>query len=213
MSDDDRYEDQEEETTLEDAGVGVSNLDGVLSLIPLQDAPRTAKNPLKVARGPGRPRKVERAPQVSDLEYHRKMIEEKARFVEADELVTAIKGRADAIKVLQVVKENIAREAACLKFQQIENEKRGKDTAQISSRRIEAMQKLANLEFEVRKLGTDMLDLKSEKMQKVFSVWVETLQEIAGQVLPPESVDLLFNRLSTALQGWEDKASEAVKGA
>lgn len=194
------------------ADIAVQNLDGVLSILPLQDAPRTAKNALKVARGPGRPRKVERAPQVSDLEYHARIIEEKARFVEGDELVHAIKTKSDALRVFQVIKENMARETACLKFSQIENEKRGKDTAQISSRRIDALQKLANLEFEVRKLGADMIDLKSERMQKVFAVWVETLQEIAAQVLPPESADLLFNRLSTAMQGWEEKAAEAVKG-
>jgi len=44
--------------------------EGTMSILPVHTAPNTGKNSLVVKRGPGRPRKVERMPTTSDLEYH-----------------------------------------------------------------------------------------------------------------------------------------------
>jgi hypothetical protein len=183
----------------------------VLSILPVHAAPNTGKNPLKVQRQRGRPRKVERMPTTSDLQYHAEMTAAKQEFVENDPVVKQTLRRGDPVSMLHTLKTEVAREAAALSFQRIENEKHGKDTAQISSRRIEALSKIAAIELEIKKQGGDVLDLRSEKFQRIFKFWIQTLQEVAAETLSPEMIDLLFNRLGTRLENWEEQAGEIAK--
>ena len=188
----------------------------VLQLLPVHAAPTLggkgkSGNALKVARGPGRPRKVERMPTTSDLQYHALISEEKAKFIDSDAVVQATKGSADAAVVLKLIRAEVAKEAAALHFQRIENEKYGKDTAQTSTRRIDALTKIANIELEIKKLGSDAIDLRGEKFQKVFALWIEMMREVASDTLTPEQIDLFFNRFSTKIEGWEDRAADAVR--
>lgn len=206
----DDLEDSEENEDM-DAAEKDDRLEGVIRLLPVQDAPRTGKNDLTVKRGRGRPRKVERMPTTTDLEYHAEMLVEKDKFIKEDPLVSAVAGRAEPIDVLRLVKAQIAEECAALHFQRLENEKRGRDTAQVSTRRIESLKKIADIEFEMRKLGADSIDLKSERFQRVFVFLIQILRETAEQTLPPEQIEVFFNRLESALHGWEEKAAEVAK--
>ena len=188
----------------------------VLQLLPVHAAPTLGGkgkqgNALKVQRGPGRPRKVERMPTTSDLQYHALISEEKAKFIDSDAVVQATRGAADAGQVLKLIRAEVAKEAAALHFQRIENEKYGKDTAQTSTRRIDALTKIANIELEIKKLGSDAIDLRAEKFQKVFALWIEMMREVAADTLTPEQIDLFFNRFSTKIEGWEDRAADAVR--
>jgi len=188
----------------------------VLQLLPVHAAPTLGGkgkqgNALKVQRGPGRPRKVERMPTTSDLQYHALISEEKAKFIDSDAVVQATRGAADAAQVLKLIRAEVAKEAAALHFQRIENEKYGKDTAQTSTRRIDALTKIANIELEIKKLGSDAIDLRAEKFQKVFALWIEMMREVAADTLTPEQIDLFFNRFSTKIEGWEDRAADAVR--
>ncbi len=184
----------------------------VRRLLPVHAAPNTGKNALKVSRQRGRPRKVERMPTTSDLEYNEAMSLAKEPFIENDPVYKAAINNSDSTAILHIIKAQVAREAAALEFQRIENEKFGKDTAQISTRRIDALMKFVNIELENKKLGGDLLDLRGEKFQAVFAFFIETIQTVAADVLSPEQVDLLFNRLGTALEGWEERAAYAVLG-
>ncbi len=159
-----------------------------------------------IKRGPGRPKKIRTEPTRDDLIYHAEMIRQKTAFINADPLVRSTGERQESIETLQRVKEEIARESAALHFQRIEEEKYGKDTSQMSSRRIAALREVAHLELEIRRLGATMIDLKGEKFQKIFAFFLETVRAAAGDVLSPEMIDLLFNRLETKLEGWEEKA-------
>lgn len=190
-----------------------SRVAGSLKMLPLQDAPRTGKNELTVKRSnPGRPRKVERMPQTSDLEYHAEMMIQKERHIQNDRVFQALGRRAESVEVIRITKEEIAREAAAIEFTRLEAEKRGKDVSQTHTRRIDALMKVASMELEAMKLGANVLDLRGEKMQRVFAYFVQTIRDVAAETLTPEAIDLFFNRLETALQGWEDKAAEeAVK--
>lgn len=182
-----------------------------LTLLPVHAAPNTVSGrAIATPRKPGRPRKVERRPDVGDLEYHAQLAEEREAFIESDPLVKATESRADTTEMLHTVKLEVAKEAAALHFQRIENEKYGRDCAQVSSRRIEALKKIADIELDVRKLGAEKIDLKSEKMQRVFSYFIQQIKEVAADSLEPEEVDLLFNRLGTALDGWEEKCEDLV---
>lgn len=163
-----------------------------------------ATGPIK--RGPGRPKKIRTEPTRDDLIYHAEMIRQKTAFINADPLVRSAGERQESIEVLQRVKEEIARESAALHFQRLEEEKYGKDTSQMSSRRISALRELVNLELEIRRLGATMIDLKSERFQKIFAFFLDTVKSSASEVFSPEMTDLLFNRLETKLEGWEEQA-------
>lgn len=188
-----------------------SRTKGLLSVLPVHDAPYTGKNALKVKRGRGRPRKVERMPTTSDLEYHALIMVEKQGFIASDSLVKAVERKAPPEENLQRIKLEIARESAAMHFQRIELEKYGKDTSAISSRRIDALERIAKLELKIKEADKDSLSLGSEKMQKIFMLWVETMREIAEQILPPETMDLFFNRFATAMEGWEEKAQNVLR--
>lgn len=159
----------------------------------------------------GRPRRVENVPSPNDLTYHAQISEAKSRFVDEDRVVAAARNRSEAAHMLHLIKEQIACEAAAIHFQRMENEKLGKDTAQTSTRRIDALTKIAGIELEIKKLGADLIDLRGERFQRVFKLWIETIRQVAAETLPPELIDLFFNRLSTEMDGWEDKAMDNVR--
>jgi hypothetical protein len=183
----------------------------VLQLVPAHDAPRTEKNELKIKRGPGRPRKVERAPTTSDLEYNALMAEQRQSFIASDPLVRTIDGKGDSLEILYHIKREVAREAASLHFERIETEKRGRDTGQVSSRRIEALKKIADIELKIKEIDSESINMSSERMQKVFALWVETMREIAQETLPQEVLDLFFNRFASAMEGWEERAASNLR--
>lgn len=193
----------------------------VRKLLPVHAAPYSANpgglkagggKPLKMTRQRGRPRKVELIPTTSDLEYHAEMSSAKESFVQQDPLVRYAEN-GDSPKLLRLCRQEIAKEASALHFQRIENEKFGRDTATVSSRRIDALTKIAHIELEIRKLseGSDVIDFKGEKFQKVFKTWIELIKEVALETLAPEMIDLFFNRLATKMEGWEDRASDLTR--
>ena len=170
-----------------------------------------APTPLAVPRGAGRPKKKDASEEEDPSTYYAAMSQAKASFVDADGLVSASTVRTDSVEMLRMVKSEIAREAAALHFQRLEAEKAGKDTSQLSVRRIDALVKIANMELEIRRLGADIIDLRSEKFQKVFRLWIEMLRQAAAETMNPAQIDLFFNRMSTMLEGWEDKAANLVR--
>ena len=150
-------------------------------------------------------------PTTSDLEYHAHMTSEKAGFIDRDPVVVAALRHADPMAMLQIIKSEVAKESAALHFQRIENEKFGKDTAQVSTRRIDALKKIADIELEVKKLGGDVVDVHSEKMTRIFKFFIETVKTILEENLSPEQIDLVFNRLQTEFEGWQEKLSEVLR--
>jgi hypothetical protein len=180
-----------------------------LSIVP--GPSKSVGNILTLKKSPGRPKKIEKAPTQSDLEYHALVAEEKVRFVDSDPLVRSIEAGCDTLSLLHRIKLDLAKETACLHFQRIENEKLGRDTAQVSTRRIDALERLAKIELKIREADRDSINLGGEKMQKVFALWVEVMREVAQEVLPPEFMDLFFSKFSSAMEDWEDKAQNVVR--
>ena len=184
----------------------------VVQLLPVHAAPHGPdRHPLKMQRRAGRPRKVERAPTTSDLEYHAAMVEEKAKFIDNDPVVNASQKHTDPLSMLAYIRTEVAKESSALHFQRLENEKHGKDTSQISTRRIDALKKIADIELELKKLGADVIDVHSEKFQLIFSIWIQIIREIAEDTMSAEQLDLFFNRLTTKMEGWEERAEEVLR--
>lgn len=201
----------DEELNVEELSHG-EVLESATSILPLHDVgPFESENGV-VKRGPGRPRKVEKRPGRLDLEYHARMAVERQRFIDTDPLVGLIEGTpSDTLALLHRVKLDVAREAACLQFQRIEAEKYGKDTSAISIRRVKALEEIAKIELKLRQVDQDSINLHSEKMQKIFSMWVATMREVALEIMPPELLDMFFNRFATEMQDWEEKAQNNLR--
>jgi hypothetical protein len=178
----------------------------VRQLLPTHLLPKTS-----TGRPVGRPRKMNPKPTLSDLDYHAQMSAEKQRFIEIDPVVRALSGKVDSAALLGTLRTEIAKEAAALHFQRVENEKLGKDTAQTSTRRIDALTRIAHIELEIKKLSPDSLDVYGEKFQKVYAMFIDILKEVAQETIPTEVIDLFFNRLSTAMTDWEEKASNLTR--
>ena len=204
------FSESDAEDSSEESSVG-----NVVPILPVHAAPhvggKSKGSPLKVQRQVGRPRKVERMPTTSDLEYHAKMTEAKAKFIDKDGVVQAMARHADPLEILAVIRGELAKESAALHFQRIENEKYGKDTAQVSTRRIDALRKIADIELEIKKIGGADIDVRSEKMQRVFKFFVDTVKTTLEGNLRPEQIDLVFNRLSTEFEGWQEKLGDILR--
>jgi hypothetical protein len=158
---------------------------------------------------PTRTRVIDRS--VVEEQHAQELMERRVRYVDADPLVKTVNANGDASTVLREIKREIAREAASLGFDRLEAERRSKDPSSASIRRIEALRRIADIELKLREIDQHSVNLSSEKMQKVFAMWVETLQEIAQEVMAPEVMDLFFNRLGTAMDGWEERAQDALR--
>jgi hypothetical protein len=146
-----------------------------------------------------------------DEDFTKALVEDKERFIDGDPLVRAVEGRTSQADIYKSIRVEIARELASMRHQRLEHERVGKDTAAISAKRIDAMTKLVGLEKELKKLNADVIDFKSEKMQVVFSMWLDIIRDIASQVMAPEQLDLFFNKMATYFDGWEQRASDRVR--
>ena len=71
--------------------------------------------------------------------------------------------------------------------------------------------RLAKIELKIREADRDSINLGSEKMQKIFALWVEVMREVAQEVLPPEFMDLFFSKFSSAMEDWEEKAQNVLR--
>jgi hypothetical protein len=201
----------DEELNLEDLS-HEEVLEAAASLLPLHDVGPFEGETGIIKRGPGRPRKIEKRPGRLDLEYHAKMSVERQKFIDTDPLVGIIeKNPNDTLTLLHRVKLDVAREAAALQFQRIESEKYGKDSSSISIKRVKALEEIARIEIKLRQIDQDSINLHSEKIQKIFSMWIETMREVALEVLPPELLDMFFNRFATEMQDWEEKAQNNLR--
>jgi hypothetical protein len=182
--------------------------EGVVVNLPL---PYHAVGGSLVKRSRGRPKKLVPRPTFDDLEYHAEVIKRKEAYLQEDPLVRVAEDRMSTIEVLQRIKVELAKESASLLFSRQEHDKYGKDTSQMSTRRIAALREIASLEMEIRDLGAAVIDLKSEQFQKIFKYLLECIGEVAVETFPLEKVDIFLNRLQTKLNGWEEIAQNLVR--
>lgn len=206
-------QDQEEslvdDATTDSEDVGTEESGKLLEMakvVPLHAVTAPAK------RGPGRPRKINPKPTTDDLLYHAEIQRQMIAYVEADDMVKATAIR-EGSPLIHVLRHKTARNAAALEFQRIELQKYGRipEAAQLISRHTAVMKELSTIEADLNKRSNEVIDLRSEKIQQVYGLWIERVREAATDVLPKESLDLFFNRLETSMDGWEDEAESRLR--
>ena len=151
---------------------------------------------------------MENRPTQNDLEYHARVALNREEFVRNHPVVrqNIIENPSQsAIDKLKVVKYQIAKEVAVLEFDRMEMAKRGVDTSQVSTRIVNSLKQIADIELEVKKLGSTVVDPNSAEVQAMFKSWIGTLQKVAEEVMNPEDLDLFFNKFSMAIDGWEKR--------
>jgi hypothetical protein len=149
-------------------------------------------------------------PTQEELEAYAASEGDRKKFIANDPVVRSASNK-DSLALLATLKAEVAREAAALAQQRVTYEQMGKDISTVSSRRIDALKKIADIEMEMRKIGFDQIDVHGEKFQKIFKLWLDTLRSIVEDMFPPEQVDLFFNRLATEMEDWADKAEDLVR--
>lgn len=201
---------QSEPSTLSDAGKAQLMAANVIPIHAATAKPvdkRPGANlPGAKKRGRGRPKKIEKQPTPEDLAYHQAMQAAQVAFVEQDIIHRTTCAKTDSAELLQASKERIARLIAVLEWQRIEEAKYGKLDGALISRQVAAIKELGLIELKIRELGVQMFDLRNDNFQKVFAYLIETFRDVAHQSLPDAQFDLLFNKLETEMQGWEDRA-------
>jgi hypothetical protein len=160
----------------------------------------------------GRPKKIDKEPSPNDLVYHAKMAEAQVEFITKDPLVQAIAQRKDTAETLSLVRHKLAEINSALEFDATEMGKFGrKDVATVRGKQIQALNSISQIDMEMQKRGSTVIDLKGEQFQKVFKLWVETMRSVAKEAFTAEQANLYFNKLETAFAGWEEKASSVLR--
>jgi hypothetical protein len=178
----------------------------VVSLLPAQDATADVTR-----RRPGRPRSIEKRPTFDDLAYHAEIAEQRLEFLEADPVVQSVKKKTEAPRTIHEIRINLAKEAADLEWQKLELGKRGRDVSQVISRRADILLRLASLELEAARADASTLDPWSEPMQRIFKLWVQSLQKVVGEVLSEAQADAFYVKLGARLENWEKEVEEALR--
>lgn len=163
------------------------------------------------SRGRGRPQKVESRPGRDDLEYHAQILAERAQVLEADDIVRAAARGSEPREVLRLVVEALAADAALLAHARDEIAKRGRDVAQITSRRAALLDRVASLTVEIERHSERVLDVKSEAMFVVYKLWVDDLKVVAREVLRPEQFEVFFSRLEVRFADFEERAEALLR--
>jgi hypothetical protein len=164
-----------------------------------------------IKKGVGRPKgKLPTRPSITDEQYQQELARQLQKFVEEDALVKTCEEGSDAINSLKLIKLAMTREAAALEFQRIEGQKKGQDVSQTCRHRVNTLRHIAAIEIDIKHLTGEVMNLRSEKQQRLFRLFVTTVCSTAQGMMPAEMYDLFTNKLSTALEGWEEKAEAEI---
>lgn len=160
---------------------------------------------------PGRPKKVERKPA---NELAEQIMEEKSEALKQDPLVRAVQHNPESPDVLQHVMVGISEEAASLKFERSEAERKGEPTSQISMRRVNAL-KAAGDAFLKRmdQIHNAGVDLDSPAFMTVMEFVGETLHTtmVRDCKMRPEEVQTIMTKLAGVLNSGEWRAELEAK--
>lgn len=138
---------------------------------------------------------------------------ERASYVSNHPLIKGHEPRVtgnSTVDTLNMVKHQLAREAASLEFDRADRDRRGVDTSQLSSKIVSAWKQVSNIELNIKKVGVTVIDPNSEEMQRVHRMWIDVLREVMTEMVTEgmftaEVLDLFFNKFSGAMEGWEER--------
>ena len=168
--------------------------------------------PITMMSSPGRPIAVPDA--VND--FVADQVLQKTRDLSADPIVKVAKADPESSDLLHHVVVALSEEAASLGVERRNAEMEGKETSQLSIRRVNALKAVAETWLKRKdQTGLKEIDMSSPQFKAVFSFALETFRSaMADTNLRPEMVEMVFAKLTGKLQeGWEQEARNRMKAA
>lgn len=132
-----------------------------------------------VRRRPGRPRKVFPA-CLDEQSYHQAVAEQRDEHLAQAALVN---GGPDALAVMEYLVVEVAREAAALAFDARRAEERGQDAGKTSSRRVDALVRLAGLVLERHRLRSTSDLVPEEQLAQPRAMLLALFDEAVAENL------------------------------
>lgn len=168
-------------------------------LLPLHALPPVATGDLRVRRRRGRPRRIELAPDHDEHIYAEQLRAERDEAIDNDPVVQAasVRGRSSLVPTISA----LAHEAASLKFDREQAEVRGRDAAMTSSRRVDALSKIADCVITAYKQGLYGVEMSPATFVLVRDFWLATITEVAIDTLPTEDAERFLARYRDSLRG------------
>lgn len=143
-----------------------------------------------IVRRRGRQRRIERGcPTVSQELYEEAIARAAEQATEVDEVVVASQGN-NPVELINKVVAAVASETAALRWERARAVREGRPNAeQISSRRVAALGRLADLLLMREHLRREEGDLDPAQLEQVVQLLVATVEEVIGDVAEPETAD------------------------
>lgn len=168
--------------------------------------------PITMKGTPGRPQIIEGAAseEVADS------VRQKDRDLSSDPIVKTAKTDPESADLLHHVVVSLAEEAASLGVERRNAELEGRETSQLSIRRVNALKAVAETWLKRKdQTAAKEIDLASPQFKAVFALTLDTFREAMGEAsLRPEMVEMVFAKLTAKLQeGWEQEARNRMKAA
>jgi hypothetical protein len=192
--------------------------DGLDAILDSDEIVLLSGEPVVMRMRPGRRKKPPRAaPPPAVNQTVAQLQASKSQHFEDDALINKIDHGIDSEDVLYLVMRGFAEEAASLEFERGEAERTGRETSQLSIRRINALKALAETWIKRKEqLAGKSIDMESPAFTKLFDFIIATFREamMAGGV-PVDQAEIVFTRLADRLKDetWEQEAQNRMKGA
>lgn len=156
---------------------------------------------VKVQRPRGRPRKVERKPDLSAITYAQNLNALRRAWIDGDALVSLLQAETpDVNDVVQEVRLQIARECASLKHDVEKAAERGRDASPLRVRRLDGLSKLASLELARLRLGQGLDDPRSPKSRRAIRAFVALIEQALDEHLAAPAAVILKEHLTRAVE-------------
>jgi hypothetical protein len=188
------------------------HLDGVLDT----DTVLTKRDgsPVVMKGTPGRKGNPRNAPVASEAVAD--SIRRKDEVLDDDAVLQAAKEAPESSSVLHQVMIQLAEEAASLKFERAEAERRGDSTSNISQRRARILQAVGDTWLKRKaQLVSQGLNLDGPEFSAVFTLVSETFKEsMLESGARPEMVETVFAKFASKLSDeWKLEAKRRMKEA
>tara|TARA_Y100000310_G_scaffold194428_2_gene194435 strand:+ start:24513 stop:25187 length:675 start_codon:yes stop_codon:yes gene_type:complete len=168
--------------------------------------------PIVMRAKPGRKAKADPQPVNDTI---RELVKRKAASVAASPLRQAAANEPDSDAVLHNVLMGLTDEVASLAFERQEAERLGKETSQISVRRIGGLKATAETWLKRKdQLVNKSVDPDSPGFKAAASYLLETMKEaMSGSGVRPEMIQTVFTKFSTitAADSWEAELKVRIK--
>lgn len=184
---------------LADSDVIVLNRDGI---------------PVVMMSNPGRKKIPDIAP-ANDVVAE--ILKRKKEVIDQDAILTTARSNPDSPDVLHHVIVELGQEVASLVFERMEAERNGKDTTNVSVKRISGLKALADTWLKRKdQLVNREIDMNSPGFRAVMKFAMETWKEaMAASGLRPEMVETVFTKAARMMNDdtWEHEAKARMKNS